>query len=85
MVFLHGAAKLEADKVCTTNISPRIRTFKLIILGKLSNKKSNKTWELVQSGDDPPPLTHPFKPLEIFGIKSCVHLRFFGFKQISIA
>ena len=24
-------------------------------LGKLSNRKSNETWELVQSGDDPPP------------------------------
>ena len=28
----------------------------LLILGKLSNQKSNKTWELVPSGDDPPPL-----------------------------
>ena len=26
------------------------------ILGKLSNQKSKETWELVQSGDDPPPL-----------------------------
>ena len=25
------------------------------ILGKLSNRKSNETWELVQSGDDNPP------------------------------
>ena len=25
-------------------------------LGKLSNRKSNETWELVQSGDAPPPL-----------------------------
>ena len=24
------------------------------LLGKLSNRKSNETWELVQSGDDPP-------------------------------
>ena len=23
-------------------------------LGKLSNRKGNKNWELVQSGDDPP-------------------------------
>ena len=26
-----------------------------LVLGKLSNQKSNETWELVQSGDDPPP------------------------------
>ena len=27
-----------------------------IRLGKLSNRKSNETWEFVPSGDDPPPL-----------------------------
>ena len=29
--------------------------FKSIDLGKLFNRKSNETWELVQSGDDPLP------------------------------
>ena len=38
-------------------------------LGKLSNQKGNKTWELVQSGDDSPP---PPPPLAVIIFQSLI-------------
>ena len=36
------------------NYGSFLRVF-IFALGKLSNRKSNETWELVQRGDDPDP------------------------------
>ena len=57
------------DKTVPCPLDGRSLTDKLVYKGKLSNRKSNETWKLVQSGDAPPlPLksTWDFFELGIF-------------------